>query len=162
RRARRGCAVDRLQQRPEAGSGSFREGTFRRWEDAMVTRFVVFIATSLDGFIARSDGGLDWLKPFEGEGHGYASFFAGVDALASGRGSWDTVLGFPDWPYGDKRVIVCTSRPASPAHGEEIWSGSPRALAVRLVAEGVRRVYLDGGALIRSFLREGLVDELTI
>ncbi len=66
-----------------------------------------------------------------------------------GRGTWDTVVGFPEWPYGDKRVIVCTGRAADPRHG-------------RLEREGVRRVYLDGGALIRSFLREGLVDELTI
>src|SRR5262249_25661009 len=60
------------------------------------------------------------------------------------------------------RVIVCSNRPASPAHGEELWSGPPRALAERLDREGFRRVYLDGGALIRSFLREGLVHELTI
>jgi dihydrofolate reductase len=128
----------------------------------VAVRFDVFIATSLDGFIARPDGGLDWLDPFHGEEHGYSAFFAGVDALVIGRGTYDTVLGFPEWPYGDKRLIVCTSRAADPRHGEEIWSGSPRALAERLEREGVRRVYLDGGALIRSFLREGLVDELTI
>jgi dihydrofolate reductase len=79
-----------------------------------------------------------------------------------GRGTYDTVLGFPAWPYGRKRLIVCTSRPASPAHGEELWSGPPRELAERLDREGVRRVYLDGGVLIRSFLREGLVNELTV
>jgi dihydrofolate reductase len=128
----------------------------------MAIRFAVFIATSLDGFIARLDGGLDWLKPFEGEEHGYGEFFAGVDALVIGRGTYETVLGFPEWPYGKKRVVVCTSRPARPAHGEELWSGSPRALAEQLDREGVRRVYLDGGALVSSFLREGLVDEMTI
>ncbi len=129
----------------------------------MEVRFAVFIAVSLDGFIARPDGGIEWLGPFESEEHGYGAFFAGVDALVIGRGTYDTVLGFPSWPYGGKRVIVCTSRPANPAHGEELWSGPPRALAERLDREGVRRVYLDGGALIRSFLREGLpVDELTI
>jgi len=128
----------------------------------MDIRFAVFIAVSLDGFIARPDGGIEWLGPFESEEHGYGAFFAGVDALVIGRGTYDTVLGFPSWPYGRKRVIVCTSRPASPAHGEELWSGPARALAERLDREGVRRVYLDGGALIRSFLREGLVDELTI
>ena len=128
----------------------------------MQVRFAVFIATSLDGFIARPDGGIDWLRPFEGEDHRYAEFLAGVDALVIGRGTYDTVLGFPAWPYGDKRVIVCTSRAASPAHGEELWPGKPRALAERLEREGVRRVYLDGGALIRAFLREDLVDELTV
>ena len=129
----------------------------------MEVRFAVFIAVSLDGFIARPDGGIEWLRPFEGEEHGYEAFFAGVDALVIGRGTYDSVLGFPSWPYGRKRVIVCTGRPANPAHGEELWSGPPRALAGRLDREGVRRVYLDGGALIRSFLRDGLpVDELTI
>lgn len=128
----------------------------------MAVQFAVFIAVSLDGFIARPDGGLDWLDPFHGEEHGYDAFFAGVDALVIGRGTYDTVVGFPEWPYGKKRLIVCTSRPADPHHGEEMWPGPPRALAERLAREGVRRVYLDGGALIRSFLREGLVDEMTI
>jgi dihydrofolate reductase len=128
----------------------------------METRFLVFIATSLDGFIARTDGGIDWLKPFEGEDHGYFTFFASVDALVIGRGTYETVLGFPEWPYGDKHVIVCTNRPASPAHGEEIWSGTVRALAERLDRERVRSVYVDGGALVRSFLHEGLIDEMTV
>ncbi len=128
----------------------------------MRIRFAVFIGTSLDGYIARPDGGLEWLSPFESEEHGYAAFFAGVDTLVIGRGTYDTVLGFPSWPYGEKRVIVCTSRPATPGHGEEIWNGSPRELADRLEREGARRVYLDGGALIRSFLREDLVDEITL
>src|SRR5207302_1837105 len=121
---------------------------------AMAIRFAVFIAVSLDGFIARADGSLDWLDPFHGEDHGYAPFFAGVDALVIGRGTYDTVLDFPEWPYGGKRVIVCTTRPASPRHGEELWSGPPGALAERLDREGVRRVYLDGGALIRRFLHQ--------
>jgi dihydrofolate reductase len=128
----------------------------------MAIRFAVFIATSLDGFIARADGSLDWLDPFHGEEHGYGAFFAGVDAVVIGRGTYETVLGFPEWPYGAKRLIVFTTRPASPRHGEELWSGPPSVLAERLDREGVRRVYLDGGALIRSFLREGMVDELTI
>jgi len=128
----------------------------------MNVRFAVFIATSLDGFIARDDGRLDWLEPFHGEEHGYDAFFDGVDALVIGRGTYDTVAGFPEWPYGNKRLIVCTSRAADPRHGEVLWSGTPRALAERLDREGVRRVYLDGGALIRSFLADNLVDELTI
>lgn len=125
-------------------------------------RFAVFVAVSLDGYIARADGGLDWLAPFEGEDHGYAGFLAGVDALVIGRGTYDTVLRFRDWPYAGKRVVVCTSRPATAIHGEEFWTGTPRALAQRLAGEGVGRVYLDGGVLVSSFLREGLVDELTL
>jgi dihydrofolate reductase len=128
----------------------------------MPTRFAVFIAATLDGFIAREDGSFDFLDPYT-EDHGYADFFAGVDALVIGRGTYDTVLAFPDWPYGEKRLIVCTKSPApAPRHGEELFPGTPRELADRLAREGVRRVYLDGGALIRSFLGEGLVDELAI
>jgi len=125
-------------------------------------RLAVLVGVSLDGYIARADGGLDWLEPFQGEEHGYAEFLTAVDALVIGRGTYDTVLGFPEWPYLRKRVIVCTSRPANPAHGEELWPGPPRVLAERLDREGVRSVYLDGGALVSNFLREGLVDELTI
>jgi dihydrofolate reductase len=128
----------------------------------MEVRFAVFIAVSLDGYIARPDGSIDWLAPFHDEEHGYAAFFAGIDALVIGRGTYDTVLSFPEWPYGKKRVIVCTTRPLPAAHGEEMWSGPPRELAERLDREGVRRVYLDGGALVRGFLREGLVDEWAI
>jgi methyltransferase (TIGR00027 family) len=125
-------------------------------------RFCVFLAASLDGFIARPDDGLDWLEPFHGEEHGYQAFFDSVDALVLGRGTYDTVLAFPEWPYGPKRLIVCTRRPATPAHGEEIWNGTPRDLAAKLDREGVRKVYLDGGKLIRAFFREGLVHEMTI
>jgi dihydrofolate reductase len=128
----------------------------------MEVRFAVFCAVSLDGYIARPDGSIDWLAPFQDEEHGYTVFFAGIDALVIGRGTYDTVLSFPEWPYGNKRVIVCTTRPLPAAHGEEMWSGPPRDLAERLDREGVRRVYLDGGALVRGFLREGLVDEWTI
>jgi dihydrofolate reductase len=128
----------------------------------MQVRFAVFIAVSLDGYIARADGSIDFLEPFHEEEHGYGAFFAGIDALVIGRGTYDTVLGFPDWPYGKKRVIVCTTRPLPPTHGEEMWSGPPREIAERLDREGHRRVYLDGGLLVRGFLHEGLVDELTI
>ena len=84
----------------------------------MAIRFAVFIAVSLDGFIARADGSLDWLDPFHGEEHGYDAFFADVDALVIGRGTYDTVLAFPEWPSGSKRLIVCTSRCTSgPCHG---------------------------------------------
>src|SRR5260370_16521004 len=108
----------------------------------MAARCAVFIAVSLDGFIARPDGSLDWLDPFHGEDHGYGGFFAGVDAVVIGRGTYDTVLGFAEWPYGGKRVIVCTATPASPPHGEELWPGPPPALAERLGPAGRRPVHL--------------------
>ena len=127
--------------------------------------FSVFIATSIDGFIARPDGGLDWLDAVqvEGEDYGFAEFFAGVDALVLGRNTYDTVLGFDRWLYGDKRCVVLTHRPPPTSrHGETFFAGEPAALAEALAGEGVRRVYVDGGLVIQRFLAAGLVDALTL
>lgn len=124
----------------------------------------VFIATSLDGYIARPDGALDWLRIVErpGEDYGYAEFAATCDALVIGRRTYDTVLGFDSWPYDGKRVIVMTHRRLAARHGEEGFDGSAEELVSRLAAEGTRRLYLDGGAVIRQFLAADLLDDLTI
>lgn len=124
----------------------------------------VYIATSVDGYIARPDGGLDWLPSAEAEGDdcGYAAFFAGVDALVMGRNTYDTVLGFGHWPYAGKRCVVLTRRPAAPHEGVEFFAGEPALLLERLAQEGVQHVYVDGGVVIRQFLAARLVDELTL
>lgn len=137
----------------------------------MRPRCSVFLAVSLDGFIAREDGSIDWLERAQGEvapgdDLGYAAFFAGVDALVMGRRTFDTVRGFPSWPYGDRRVVVCSRGPVAipPALGPQVTasSASPADLLVALRAEGVGHVYVDGGETIRRFLAADLVDELTI
>ena len=124
----------------------------------------MFIATSLDGYIARPDGRLDWLEPMHvpGEDRGYQAFLDTVDTIVVGRGTYDVVLGFSSWPYVGKRVVVLTHRPAAPRHGEEFFEGDPAALVGRLARDGARRVYVDGGAVISQFLAAGLVDDLTI
>lgn len=124
----------------------------------------VFIAATLDGYIARRDGGLDFLDRVqrEGEDYGYSSFFAACDALVIGRKTYDTALGFPDWPYKGKRCLVLTHRPAASRYGEEFTDQKPRALLDWLGQQGVRTVYVDGGDVIRQFLAEKLVDELTL
>jgi dihydrofolate reductase len=124
----------------------------------------VFIATSLDGFIARRDGAIDWLSIVEtpGEDYGYARFFAGVDALIVGRRTYDTALGFSAWPYGGKSCVVFTHHPPEARHDERFYAGPPAALLAELRAAGVARAYVDGGALIRSFLREDLIDDITL
>jgi len=71
----------------------------------------VFVGTSVDGFIARANGALDFLPEGGGEPHGYNEFIASVDAIVIGRNTFETVLGFPEWPYGDKRVVILSSRP---------------------------------------------------
>ncbi len=127
-------------------------------------RCSVYIATSLDGYIARRDGRLDWLAAVQqpGEDYGYARFAETVDVVVLGRGTYDTVQGFDAWPYSGKRVIVLTHRPADPRHGEELFGGDPAELVARLAADGHRRAYVDGGRVIQQFLAAGLLDDLTI
>jgi dihydrofolate reductase len=128
----------------------------------------VFLAVSLDGFIAGPGGSLDWLAPYQqgSEDYGYAEFAAGIDAIVMGRRTFDVACGFASWPYAGKRVVVLTHRslPAAHAagHGPRAHAGALADLWPALAADGVRRVYLDGGAAVRQGLREGCVDELTL
>lgn len=126
--------------------------------------FSVFIAATLDGFIARPDGAIDFLEPFmtPGEDYGYGAFAAAIDTHLVGRATYETVLGFPEWPYAGKRVAVWSRRGGTPRSGEVFVSGSPAEVAARLHADGARRVYVDGGATISAFLAADLVDDLTV
>ncbi|MDF1477768.1 dihydrofolate reductase family protein [Leifsonia sp. H3M29-4] len=131
----------------------------------MAPQCSVYIATSLDGFIAEEDGGLAFLESAESatEDYGYSEFIATVDVIVMGRGTYEVGLSFPSWCYEGKRVIVLTTGPERPSvHGEEFSSETPAALVERLGREGVRRIYVDGGVTIRSFLAAGLIDDLTI
>jgi dihydrofolate reductase len=127
-------------------------------------RCSVFIATSIDGYIARPDGTFDFLSIVErpGEDYGFAEFFATVDALVIGRKTYETALGFAEWPYAGKRCIVLTHREAPSVHGEQFFAGEPAALVDQLGLSGAQRLYVDGGAVIRQFLLEGLIDDLTL
>jgi dihydrofolate reductase len=125
----------------------------------------VFIATSLDGFIARANGDLDWLPASGGEPHGYDEFMATVDALVIGRKTYETVLAFPTWPYGRKRVVVLSTRPLAEAPSEAVveqMSGAPADIWSRLASRGIRHVYVDGGITIQRFLQAGLIQHLII
>ncbi|MCC7053120.1 MAG: dihydrofolate reductase [Gemmatimonadaceae bacterium] len=124
-----------------------------------------YIAVSLDNFIARDDGALDWLEGVQdagGDDYGYAAFMDTVDAVVLGRNTYDSVCTFDLWPFDTKRVIVVTNRPLQPAHGEEAYAGALTPLMEQLGRDGVRRVYLDGGAAIRQGLDERLVDDMTL
>lgn len=133
-------------------------------------RCSVYIATSLDGYIARPDGGLDWLEGVGSEmshDYGYDTFFSSVDTLVMGRHTFEVVLGFGgDWPYGDRKIVVMTTRaleiPPELAASVSTSSESPGALVERLGAEGRRHLYVDGGITIQRFLEAGLIDEMTI
>jgi dihydrofolate reductase len=125
----------------------------------------VFVGTSVDGFIARVNGDLDFLPPGGGEAHGYEEFMATVDALVIGRNTFDTVLGFDTWPYGEKPVFVLSTRelpPLPPGAVAERMSGDPAGILAKLEARGIRHVYVDGGITIQRFLQAGLIQRLTI
>jgi dihydrofolate reductase len=132
----------------------------------MVPRASVFVGTSVDGFIARTNHELDFLPAGGGEPHGYEEFMSSVDALIIGRNTYDKVLGFDPWPYGAKPVIVLTSRaltpPASPEAVVEYMSGSPHEILSRLASRGWAHVYVDGGITITRFLAAGLIQRLII
>lgn len=125
----------------------------------------VFLGISLDGYIAREDFSLDWLSMVETdppEDTGYTDFMASVDVLVMGRHTYDSVLGFPTWPYPHKRVTVLSSQELTPVHNETFGRGPLPELLGRLEHEGVRRVYLDGGAVVRQGLAAGLVTDMTL
>ncbi len=137
----------------------------------MTAKVSVFIATSLDGFIARSDGRIDWLNQANatvprGEDCGYATFIATVDTIVMGRNTFEQVLTFDEWPYGDRQVVVLSRSgiviPNALRENVSVSSEWPQVLVDRLSAAGARHLYIDGGQTIQRFLRVGLIQELTI
>ena len=126
----------------------------------------VFVGTSLDGFIARSDGNLDFLhQSGGGESHGYNEFFASVDALVIGRNTFDIVLSFDTWPYGNKPVFALSTRPLPPAPAGAVveqMSGPPEVIASTLAGRGFQHIYVDGGVTIHRFLDAGLIDRIVV
>jgi dihydrofolate reductase len=130
-----------------------------------------FIGTSLDGFIAREDGGLDWLDEAQklvpaGEDAGYKAFADTIDVLVMGRNTYEKVLSFEQWPYGNKKVVVlsntCINFPADFPKTVSHSSEPPKKLYKRLQKEGAKRLYIDGGNTIQRFLEVGLLDDITI
>ena len=123
------------------------------------------MGTSLDGFIARPDGALDFLPAGGGEPHGYEEFMATVDAIVIGRNTFDTVLAFDTWPYGTKPVFVLSTRPlpaVPPGAVVEGLSGPPASIVAQLETHGIGHIYVDGGITIQRFLRAGLIDRIIV
>lgn len=129
----------------------------------------IFIATSLDGYIARLDGGIDWLiaRDAPGEDHGYHDFIADKDLIVMGRGSYEKAQEFTPWPY-DRPVLVLSRQLAGTPVPDALQGklrfsdASPAEAMADLARQGVRRVYLDGGQLVQSFIRAGLVEDMVI
>lgn len=137
----------------------------------MKAKTSVFICTSLDGFIARKDGSLDWLDKAnalapKGEDCGFRTFMDSVDVLVMGSKTFKQVLTFDEWIYGDTRMVVMSSKnPEIPKHLQKTVSSSsesPTQLVERLSREGAKHLYIDGGVTIQGFLKEAQIDEITI
>jgi dihydrofolate reductase len=131
-----------------------------------VPEVVYYVAASLDGYIATSDGGIEWLSPFEGKGedYGYAAFYASIDAILLGRRTYEQCLTFGEWPYPGKPCWVFshgamkTTRP-----GVTSTNRDPRQMASELQARGLQRAWLvGGGELAGAFRREGLISEYIV
>ena len=129
----------------------------------------VFIARSIDGYIARKNGDIDWLDRVpnaDGLKLGYDKFMEGIDALVMGRGSFETVCGFDiEWPYNVPVFVLSktmTSIPEKIGNKAELVNGSIQEILAAIHQKGYGRLYIDGGVTIQSFLKEDLIDELII
>lgn len=128
----------------------------------------VYIATSLDGFIATSDGGLDWLYTLanpEQSDYGYADFISKIDAIVMGRNTFEKVLTFGEWPYDRPVFLLSNSLATLPERildKAEIVNGDIKKLVNQLNQRGYNNLYVDGGGVIQSFLKEDLIDEMII
>jgi dihydrofolate reductase len=130
-------------------------------------RTTVYVGTSLDGFIARKDGDIDWLVKYQNkEVHdSYHKFISGIDAIVIGRGTFEKVIEFPEWPY-EKKVFVLSSSlkqiPGTLNKKATLVAMKPAELLNYLAGKGFSNIYVDGGKVIQSFLKEDLIDELII
>jgi dihydrofolate reductase len=132
----------------------------------------VFLATSLDGFVARKNHSLDWLDKAnqsfpKGEDGGYGAFIKDLDGIIMGRGSFNTILGFGFWPYSIPVIVLSSSLSATDIpneykHKVQISRSTPNEIMAEVAELGWKRAYIDGGALIQSFIREGLVKDITL
>ena len=129
-----------------------------------MTRLSVFIATSIDGYIAAVDGSLDWLEGAArpDEDYGYDAFLASVDALAMGRGTYNHIAHLDPLPFGDRPVYVFTHQAPELRAGVTFWTTSPREALAHWSEMGLERVYVDGGRVISAFLADDLVDDLVL
>ncbi|MEM1055959.1 MAG: dihydrofolate reductase family protein [Bacteroidota bacterium] len=123
-------------------------------------RVTLYIAQSLNGFVAERDGGVGWLpEPPEGEDFGYGAFWDTVDALAMGRTTYDQIRSWGAWPYEDRPALVFTSREpdADPPAGIRFVSGDP-AVALAMFPDEAHVWLVGGGGLVRAFREAGVLD----
>ena len=128
--------------------------------------FKIYVAVSVDGFIATPDGGVGWLDAFHGgdSDYGYAEFAAGIATVVMGRATYDQVRGFGDWPYGDKESVVVSSRAAGDLPDRTaVWTDGIPSLHRKLADGSAGDVWVMGGArTMRAFVDLGVVDRIDL
>lgn len=135
----------------------------------MTKKNSVFIATSIDGYIADKNGGIDWLHSIpnpEKDDMGYMEFIENIDALVMGRKTFETVCGFEiDWPYTKPVFVLSNSLKEIPEKylGKVFLINGPLVKVLKQIhSKGHGRLYIDGGTTIQQFLKEDLIDEMII
>ncbi|MET4695900.1 dihydrofolate reductase family protein [Endozoicomonas lisbonensis] len=130
---------------------------------------IVYIATSLDGYIADRNHGLDWLHSTPNPDHddmGFAEFISRIDALVMGRKTFEIVSGFDcEWPYPKPVFVLSNTLKSIPEHLQDkafLIQGSPEEVTSNLNQRGYQHLYIDGGTTIQQFLQQDLIDELII
>jgi len=127
-----------------------------------------YIACSIDGFISDKNGELEWLTSIPNTSEsdfGFAEFIDRIDGIIMGRKTFETVLGFPSWPYSKPVFVLSSTLNEIPVHlaGKcSIVNGSIRSIVSNLNSLEIKTIYVDGGKTIQSFLAEDLIDEMTI
>jgi dihydrofolate reductase len=124
----------------------------------------VFIAMSLDGYIATKSHDLKWLDIVarKDEDYGFSEFYSRIDTLLIGRRTYDFVTSLEFWPYQGKQVVVASHRPIEAKEDEVTCSGSIDSILRSLKAQGAKSVYLDGGQMVQQGLAAGVIDGMTI
>jgi dihydrofolate reductase len=129
----------------------------------------VFIAASIDGYIADINGGIDWLNAIPNPDNidmGYHEFISRIDAIVMGRKTFETVCHFDiDWPYQKPVFVLSNSLTVIPEkYRKKAWlvKGELNKVLDSIYAQGYYKLYIDGGLTIQNFLREDLIDEMII
>jgi dihydrofolate reductase len=132
-------------------------------------KIIVYIATSIDGYIADEDGSIEWLNTIPNPSNddlGWSDFINSIDAIVMGKNTFDKVLSFNiDWPYPVPVFVLSNSMVTAPNGYKDkikIINGNPKEIACFLKKQGFNNVYIDGGKTVQQFLNDDLIDELTI
>ena len=125
-----------------------------------------YVASSLDGYIAKEDGDVSWLEELNisMENAGYDEFYSTVDALVMGRKTYEMIVSFGQWPYGDKPVWVCESSKITPMDGSNLQVGNtPEEVYQAANKMNIKHLWLvGGGSLASSFLENNLLTNISL